>query len=345
MSRKTTGPRPGTRAGFTLVELLVVITIIGVLIGLLLPAVNNARESSRRAKCVNNLKQIGLALTAYHNDFQHLPIASGYPDQSATSITWAAAVLPNLDERALFAQFDQTKPMWDSVNAIVVRTALPLFACTSDPLAARLSDSDPNRRCLTGRSDAGVHNPQVVMGLWYPACIGPTMLGSSNSSACTQYCPGSNQYCCQGSDPEQTLGVFTRNHQPIRFEDVKDGLTNTIMAGETLPQYCVWNGLWCSNAPVASNSIPLNFLFKLLASGKVSRSSSFDMSQAGGYMSMHPLGANMMMADGSVHFFHNDMNFEVYCALGTRAGGETQTQYTTMPNVANVPQITVQSPD
>jgi prepilin-type N-terminal cleavage/methylation domain-containing protein/prepilin-type processing-associated H-X9-DG protein len=346
----------GRAAGFTLVELLVVITIIGILIGLLLPAVNGAREAARRAKCVNNLKQIGLALNGYHGDQQRLPIASGYPDQSYSCLTWAAAILPYLDERPLFDQIDQTKPLWNQARDITqadgktvtydpVQTALPVFACTSDPIAARLSDPMPERRCLTKRCEVNQQNPAIVMGLWYPACIGPTMLGS-DKSRCNEYCPGSEQYCCQGNDPNQTTGMFTRNHQPIRFEDVKDGLSNTIMAGETLPRYCDWNGAFCSDAPVASNAIPINRLLRMIANRTLSASSSgqYEMSVAGGYMSTHPGGANMLMGDGSVHFFAEETNFEVYCALGTRANGETMTRVTTMPTVAGIEPVTVEPP-
>src|SRR5262245_43797851 len=103
------------RDGFTLVELLVVIAIIGILIALLLPAVQAAREASRRSQCKNNLRQIGLALHSYHSARKALPPGSGY--QQATFIpNWMTSVLPYMEERVLWEQFDKRQYMDASPN-------------------------------------------------------------------------------------------------------------------------------------------------------------------------------------------------------------------------------------
>jgi prepilin-type N-terminal cleavage/methylation domain-containing protein len=115
MSRTSLGPRPG----FTLIELLVVIAIIGVLIGLLLPAVQSAREAAARTQCANNLKQIGLALNLYHNDYQRLP-----PSRLALteSPSWAWLILPYLEQENLYRQW---QPGWPYPG---VRPGVPVTA-------------------------------------------------------------------------------------------------------------------------------------------------------------------------------------------------------------------------
>src|SRR5687768_2745695 len=100
--------------GFTLVELLVVIAIIGILIALLLPAVQAARESARRSQCTNNLKQIGIALHNYHDTNSVLPFAGASwpvgPNQESTEHSWVIRVLPFVEQRSLYSNLDLTKP-------------------------------------------------------------------------------------------------------------------------------------------------------------------------------------------------------------------------------------------
>jgi prepilin-type N-terminal cleavage/methylation domain-containing protein/prepilin-type processing-associated H-X9-DG protein len=130
------------RKGFTLVELLVVIAIIGVLVGLLLPAIQSAREAARRTECQNNLKQIGIALQSYHDTTQSFPMGREKTDQFGVS--WAFRLLPYAEESAIYGSRDATQRVDDNANARAMRTPIAFYACPSRRRAAADRDFDNN---------------------------------------------------------------------------------------------------------------------------------------------------------------------------------------------------------
>jgi prepilin-type N-terminal cleavage/methylation domain-containing protein len=156
---------PGRRrAGFTLIEMLVVIAIISILVGLLLPAVQKAREAASRLSCLNNLKQLNLALHLYHDDYGTLPQARVGPQHA----TWAVLILPYIEQQNLHRQWQLDRTYYQQSDTARL-TQVPLFFCPS-----RRAASTPPRASISGDvlDDAAPHVPGVLSD--YAVCVGST---------------------------------------------------------------------------------------------------------------------------------------------------------------------------
>jgi prepilin-type N-terminal cleavage/methylation domain-containing protein len=313
------GQRCSRGRGFTLVELLVVIAIIGVLIALLLPAVQAARESARRTKCTNNLKQISLALHSYADTFGRLPF--GTPGCcTPNGSNWAVSLFPFLEYATLQNQLDLQGNFKTTVaNATVIRQAskLPGFICPSDPAAS------------APIMERFAHNISPAHALWYPASMGPTHM--DQCPFCPNPTPSPHNYCCQGWNFGSTAntglgivagefaGMFGRHAHAIRLAEVTDGLSNTWMVGETLPAHCTFMGVFSQNFPVSGTSIPLN-LMEDCGAGKPGAGSNWY--RTCGFKSKHPGGANFALGDASVRFIPATIDYRIYNEIGSRAGNE-----------------------
>lgn len=303
--------------GFTLVELLVVITIIGILIALLLPAVQAAREAARRMQCTNNLKQIALAMHGYHETHGTLPYGSGSVGAAGTPAglaasggVWTTMILPYIEMQGLYNQIDFNKHVQE-LPPEVVQTVISAYVCPSDAVGSPV---------LSDRF-AG-HNPATAMGLWYGASMGPTHFDQCPFSS--DQIPSPINLTCQGwafgtwdggGQPKGSFaGMFGRYKKCIDFAQVKDGLSNTIMLGEILPRECWFFSAFSVNFNVAPTNIPINLPESLAAS----------LWYPGyGFKSRHPGGASFAQGDGSVTFLSETIDFELFNAVGTRAGAET----------------------
>ena len=164
-------------------------------------------------------------------------------------------------------------------------------------------------------------------GLWYPASIGPTQ-----PDACPLCPEPAPSYCCQGCSfgtvavnengvcaggfEDSSVGMFSRYPVGYEFRRISDGLSHTIMVGETLPHCLIWNCVHCPNFPLGSTSVPLNFD----ECDDGTRDGSWP--RTNGFKSRHPGGANFLMGDTSVHFLIDSLDYRVYNELGSREGGE-----------------------
>lgn len=289
---------PPRRTGFTLIELLVVIAIIGVLTALLLPAVQNARESARRTECRNHLKQFGIALHSYAEAHQVLPPGYFYkpdPVGNAMGFGWGSVILPMLEQRSLHQQFDFKLPVWDNANMIPRMRRLPSFLCPSDPVS-------PQEFVSMGGPPAELY----AMGC-YVANFGPPDLDDNQ---------------------EQRDGVFSRN-SATKFGHITDGLSQTLFVGERVNGpfrvaashgvHFAYETTWCCAVREATDPTDDHGHMVLFHTGHPpndAQSDDRDVSSA------HETVSHFLMGDGRVRGLNSSMNFDVYQALSTRSGHE-----------------------
>jgi prepilin-type N-terminal cleavage/methylation domain-containing protein/prepilin-type processing-associated H-X9-DG protein len=307
-------PRPSffTVRGFTLVELLVVIAIIGILIALLLPAIQAAREAARRMQCTNNLKQISLGVHNYQDSLGIMPGGSGYHTNSHG--TWLIHILPFIENKGIYKLFNLKQPLNSVVNAKAVVSRVDFYVCPSDP--------EGGKPVMSNRCDVA-SNPTVCLAGWYLGCIGPT---------CPDTCPfcpagsspSTTNYCCQGDNlgsivRENSVGMFGRFPIGFKFKEVTDGLSHTIMVGETLPSHSMHAASFNENYPLAPTNIPLN---TMEGKGAPQTHAGQLYYRTQGFKSLHSGGANFAMGDGSVRLFNEFIDYKLYNALGSRAGKE-----------------------
>ena len=322
---------------FTLIELLVVIAIIGLLVGMLLPAVQAARETANRNQCSNNLKQIGLALQAYHDVKKVFP--PGYVDLNNNPLLtpdndlgpgwgWASMILPNLEQQSLFNQINFNRPAGSGVNAAVSLVKLPVFQCPSDPY----QDPCPIYDSTFSAPIATVAHANYV------GCAG--WLECFNGATGNIVAGFGDDAIPDGVYGAGARGVFWRNSQ-TRIADVLDGTSNTILAGERSGNHApsTWTGAvpggrcpaWMA-AAVAPNSPPPGPAYDnadfgealVLAHGNFTHVPSADnpIFDPDTFYSFHPSGANFLLCDGSGRFISSNVDGYVYQAMTTIGGAE-----------------------
>jgi len=208
------------RRAFTLVELLVVIAIIGILIALLLPAVQAAREAARRSSCTNNLKQIGLALHNYHDTNLRLPHGSFHADRWG----WQPRMIQFLEGTAEFQQYDFRIAAWQGNNFQLIKPIHKNFLCPSDALSNEILEEE------------GFAAPTwIISQSDYAACIGDYK-NSTGIGATPDY---GNVGFLAGNAPNKVRGMIGRWRWAAAFQDVPDGLSNTMLAGECIGALCI----------------------------------------------------------------------------------------------------------
>ncbi len=312
------------RWAFTLVELLVVIAVIGILVALLLPAVQKVRETASRLQCANNLKQLALAVHSYHHLHRLFP-ANNSPPPALTSSgphwSWLARILPYLEQDSLYRAANIPSNSLDQSRAAIAES-IKVFFCPSDDALAWGPQTD--RADLAGLS-VGLTNYKGVSG----ANWGNDNPGNLSDNQGTD-APGCALWRNPGTSDTQGSynglnwgdGIFFRADvlYQRRFSDVVDGTSNTFMVGEDLPRKNRWCSWPYANNAVGTCAIPPNV--------QRPNGGDYDPSDWGNvysFRSRHPGGLQFAYADGSVRFLPNTITLPVYRALATINGGEPVT--------------------
>jgi prepilin-type N-terminal cleavage/methylation domain-containing protein/prepilin-type processing-associated H-X9-DG protein len=298
---------PLRRSGFTIVELLVVIAIIGILVALLLPAVQAARESARRSSCNNNLKQIGLAIDLYEGTYKLYPPGrvgcdgintgpcNGDPPYARVGTSAFVMLLPFLEGQNLYDTFDFSDGPWGSfsttwlnANAAAVGTRPEFLVCPSD-----VSQKFVNITIGSTTAPAATGSYAVVHG-----SLGPSQGISGNMKVFN-------------------TGVF--NYREVTGKsDVLDGLSTTLFAGEIIDAHTnLSQNLWTlgsrHESTLRTTENPVN-----TPPGTGITTSPYGIPLNGAFASQHPGGANFVFGDGHVTFISENINLATYKALSTR---------------------------
>ncbi|SIO21442.1 prepilin-type N-terminal cleavage/methylation domain-containing protein/prepilin-type processing-associated H-X9-DG domain-containing protein [Singulisphaera sp. GP187] len=326
------------RHAFTLIELLVVIAIIAVLIALLLPAVQAAREAARRSQCVNNLKQIGLAMHNYESSNGGLPPAKIFSAGTLAvsndaggqglvlNTTAHTMILSFLEQTALYNAYNFSLPSTNAVNSGVNKVLvggtsayLSNTTVTCSMVASYLCPSDITPAPYTSTSAA------------YPA---NNAVRTSYLLAASQYYETYNARNWASGRPVDE-GVFSGTDWSTSLASIKDGTSNTVFVGEsrhekTNPDYGAWwgQGMWTStHGMVYPGGVADNFLYTLPNAPALPRlvspaNNPKKLGYAWTFSSTHSGGINVAFADGSVRFIKNSINPYTWCALHTMRNGE-----------------------
>lgn len=310
------------RGAFTLVELLVVIAIIGVLVSLLLPAVQSARMAARRMQSQNNLKQMGLAMHNHHDVLGKLPpgYQSGYRNQpipitdEAPGWAWPVFILPYMEQATVYDRLNLDAACWDSTNAAIVRSSIPVFICPGAPNqepTMEVKREEGTTLATFGRSHYVANNGQDES--W-----GYELADYSNLAG---------------------VGPFFRNSK-VRLAQVTDGLSNTVFVGEhTSVSDKTWVGVIPGSASCPSD--PYHFPFAeceegptlvLCHSGPTADEADVIYPPSSRICRVCNMygpwqGGHVLFGDGSVRFIPSTINPLTFAALSSMKSGEVPGEF------------------
>ena len=313
------------KTGFTLVELLVVIAIIGVLVALLLPAVQAAREAARRMACQNNLKQLSLAMQNHEDTYKLLPEGLRQEASPYRGYTFYTKLLPYIEQRGLADKWDFANLQNNNTNGLAA-TRLKTLICPTDVFQKLVFNVPASGS--SGVAYSGDYSPTSYVGNFGEVSYHPTTspLGPCKAN-------GVLFFTGPASAP-------AANQLPIGLKNVTDGTSNTLMIGEryhldknfdTIPagsrsdlfmyQWSMWawsGGFKGSGHVLASAAVPLNNRVTLpLGSGFGPQDR-----RIAGYSSGHPGGVNITLCDGSVRFLRDSISQVTLVALSSRDSGD-----------------------
>jgi len=353
MCRHNTGAY--RKRGFTLVELLVVIAIIGILIALLLPAVQAAREAARRSQCSNNMKQIGLGFHNYHDSFKAFPLPEVVVVYAGSGLgtaqSWGVNILPFIEQNAAYDNYNTSLPCWDPANELAVDTHIASYVCPSNPTANRtINYTVPAGALLPGVpavsfTDAGPIDYVVT------TAVDESFLRIVHNDSSLNY-PDDH---LEGWGIGTIVVVGAPGTEPSsggKIRDILDGTSNTVLVGEMVgrnelirdgniisPSTGDGEAVAASMAGGGAWADPFNGTWEL--SGRLYDGSGSEgpcaincsnarcpsptsiYRHAAGLYAYHPGGAQVLMCDGSVDFLSETTSNVVFAAMISRSGGET----------------------
>jgi prepilin-type N-terminal cleavage/methylation domain-containing protein/prepilin-type processing-associated H-X9-DG protein len=286
------------RKGFTLIELLVVIAIIAILIGLLVPAVQQVRESASRLQCQNNLKQIGLALHNYHDTYKALPPSrtTVFPQYS-----WAATILPFIEQANVRKLYNINTDWNNPQNYTAIQTQIAIFNCPSVPQGPRV---DPT---IAAQPACGDYAPINAI----KAFVGVNCFGLRANL---------------NKDDSHLIGALVRD-QRTKLTAIRDGTSNTILIAEDAgrPQLYAAGGMDTGLVLKEGGWADPGAPFSIDGSnpdGSIPGPCALNCSNNSELYGFHPAGCNVVFADGSVRMLAEGMDLCLLAALSTRSNGE-----------------------
>lgn len=344
------------RRAFTLVELLVVIAIIGVLIAMLLPAIQAARESARRMQCSNNLKQLGLAAQNYESANAALP--PGYASRSletppppsrdpqtwdaAPGWGWTAYLLPYVEQATIGAQLDYEQPLWQPALAELVAARIEMLLCPS-----ATGDTEPFRVANESGAPLVIGGREVVLGRSHyvashgqESCWGECGAQPTNIVFTNIYTSETKEIPIAGDVSRLADGPFYRNSR-VEFREITDGLSQTIFFGEH--SSALSDKSWAGVVPGAfvhprfsspENGPDAAAVLTLVHAGPsggelditgfpIIHPVNFPTLHVGQMYAEHPGGGNVCLGDASVRFVSDDVNLLVWAEYSSMNESDT----------------------
>ncbi len=290
------------RVGFTLIELLVVIAIIAILIALLVPAVQKVREAAARTQCVNNMKQIGIALHGYHDANKQLPSSEFHPNgTNPVKWNWIPKILGHCDQDPVHSQLNFKINGDLAPNYALLSKPFPLFLCPANPFA------------LVMREEETHPSPSFVLSQADYAANAGDYKNATGVGALPDY--GNLNYTSG-----EVRGVMGRWGWAAKIVQITDGTSNTFAVGECVGAFCITQNL--ASQSWGTTAHPINYMNESLAANLPTQGNP-RWDESIGFRSFHPGGTNFLFCDGTVRFVDQSIDMVTYRALASRANNES----------------------